>query len=100
MITEIYTLSLHDALPICVRQGRRGGRCAVEEIAVRRCALCRCRRFRRRPWAGAAGRPWQDRKSTRLNSSHSSISYAVFCWKKKENGVFEYPYKTLLITMK
>src|SRR5256885_5248501 len=67
--TEIYTLSLHDALPICRRRGgrrrwHRGGREA------------RSRAFRRR-------RVPQDRKSTRLNSSHLVISYAVFCLKKK-----------------
>src|SRR5438309_8106265 len=62
--TEIYTLSLHDALPISWKSsGRRQGVLGV-------------RRLPRQP-----GR--QDRKSTRLNSSHSSISYAVFCLKKK-----------------
>src|SRR2546430_10864533 len=63
--TEIYTLSLHDALPICpaavaVRAGDR-------------------RPFRLDRVGGEAA----DRKSTRLNSSHSQISYAVFCLKKK-----------------
>src|SRR5215217_8775048 len=61
--TEIYTLSLHDALPICRPRCWSGGR--------RRCS--------RR--AGSA----PDRKSTRLNSSHANISYAVFCLKKKNN---------------
>src|SRR5256885_6340034 len=46
-------------------------------------------RARRRPGAGAGGRPragrGRDRKSTRLNSSHLVISYAVFCLKKKKN---------------
>src|SRR5260221_2207443 len=60
--TEIYTLSLHDALPICT--GHRS--------PARRCT-CRPR----------AHRPI-DRKSTRLNSSHTVISYAVFCLKKKK----------------
>src|SRR5947209_16907227 len=65
--TEIYTLSLHDALPIFIGRGRlrepevfgngRGG----EHRLLRR-----------------------DRKSTRLNSSHANISYAVFCLKKKK----------------
>src|SRR2546430_6994100 len=70
--TEIYTLSLHDALPICscstpsARDRSRRGR--------RR----RSPRDSRRPSAGR-----RDRKSTRLNSSHSQISYAVFCLKKK-----------------
>src|SRR5690348_18440065 len=64
--TEIYTLSLHDALPISRSRCRRGRGC-------RGCASP-CGRSHRR-----------DRKSTRLNSSHPSISYAVFCLKKKKN---------------
>src|SRR5438270_8070008 len=50
-----------------------------------------CRRLRRQPRLRPAGpehpqcRSGQDRKSTRLNSSHSQISYAVFCLKKKKN---------------
>src|SRR5689334_24547260 len=68
--TEIYTLSLHDALPIC---GRRGRCCRGRESRLRR----GCRPSR------PCGSPTTDRKSTRLNSSHSSISYAVFCLKKK-----------------
>src|SRR6266481_6655868 len=60
--TEIYTLSLHDALPISTA-----------------CRIPRCH-------AQTSRKParHQDRKSTRLNSSHSSISYAVFCLKKKK----------------
>src|SRR5437588_5533193 len=62
--TEIYTLSLHDALPICY--------------------TCR-RRPRRTPTAPTfAPTSIADRKSTRLNSSHTVISYAVFCLKKKK----------------
>src|SRR2546430_4957754 len=64
--TEIYTLSLHDALPIC----RRLGDPTRREPAA----------GRQRPEERRRGR---DRKSTRLNSSHSQISYAVFCLKKK-----------------
>src|SRR5580692_12757577 len=60
--TEIYTLSLHDALPISVWRSRSGCPRAAGDS----------RRNRGR-----------DRKSTRLNSSHSQISYAVFCLKKK-----------------
>src|SRR6266571_6410739 len=63
--TEIYTLSLHDALPIY--PPRLAPRVAPAE---RRMGL---------------GRGWVDRKSTRLNSSHMSISYAVVCLKKKNN---------------
>src|SRR5258707_13669014 len=71
--TEIYTLSLHDALPIClllVRLRRAGAPAAV--LPVRTAT-------RRR-----AGHRRGDRKSTRLNSSHANISYAVFCLKKKK----------------
>src|SRR2546429_7076531 len=64
--TEIYTLSLHDALPIFggVRRDFQAGGRADHELAV---------------LADEQG----DRKSTRLNSSHGYISYAVFCLKKK-----------------
>src|SRR5437868_9212904 len=65
--TEIYTLSLHDALPIC-----RASSATFNPRCVRR--VCRVGL-----WSGSR----QDRKSTRLNSSHVSISYAVFCLKKK-----------------
>src|SRR3712207_6855958 len=86
--TEIYTLSLHDALPISVHVPPRvaGGHAA----GVRRAGRPRVRR--RRPAHGARGLHRQpvaapragDRKSTRLNSSHANISYAVFCLKKKK----------------
>src|SRR2546426_6856677 len=66
--TEIYTLSLHDALPISCRPPRRRARSSGARP--------------RRPSGGCARR---DRKSTRLNSSHLVISYAVFCLKKKKN---------------
>src|SRR3712207_8539964 len=74
--TEIYTLSLHDALPIS------GPRPADARDAVGAQAA-------RRPddrggrHAPAAAVLLADRKSTRLNSSHANISYAVFCLKKK-----------------
>src|SRR6266853_4750246 len=62
--TEIYTLSLHDALPISAASVSR---------------MC--------GWATRNSQPAcrRDRKSTRLNSSHSQISYAVFCLNKKKN---------------
>src|SRR2546430_15018656 len=66
--TEIYTLSLHDALPISVRYDGflpSGAGSVTPALTWKR--------------PGAA----LDRKSTRLNSSHSQISYAVFCLKKK-----------------
>src|SRR3712207_6967396 len=76
--TEIYTLSLHDALPIS------GGRRST------------CARETKPPgsgWSGAwsgCGRT-RDRKSTRLNSSHANISYAVFCLKKKKKHAHHAP---------
>src|SRR2546430_17007493 len=79
--TEIYTLSLHDALPIYrpdhgrVPAPRRAG---LPGRALHRGALAQALSDRERP--GAEG----DRKSTRVNSSHSQISYAVFCLKKKK----------------
>src|SRR2546427_10835141 len=77
--TEIYTLSLHDALPIS--GGRRHAGSVRQESATRGGS----RPFGV-PRAGAIVRiadSGPDRKSTRLNSSHSQISYAVFCLKKK-----------------
>src|SRR5713226_9810174 len=77
--TEIYTLSLHDALPIFDETG----------------------------WRAAFGPPWhprvelvEDRKSTRLNSSHPSISYAVFCLKKKNthNSALRTPHTKIYST--
>src|SRR5438874_12753158 len=81
--TEIYTLSLHDALPICFRDAParlHRLRPATTPRSCRRDGLNRGRP-RRRP-----SRCLGDRKSTRLNSSHVEISYAVFCLKKKKNS--------------
>src|SRR2546427_8839652 len=81
--TEIYTLSLHDALPILRLPGQLSGGRPVGPGA----------RAGPEPQSGSAlgkegrvqrGRGFLDRKSTRLNSSHSQISYAVFCLKKKK----------------
>src|SRR5438445_8840510 len=69
--SDIYTLSLHDALPI----SRRLGRHALARRAVEGALHQTCKHRAR------------DRKSTRLNSSHANISYAVFCLKKKKNTV-------------
>src|SRR3712207_8410865 len=86
--TEIYTLSLHDALPICFAQVGDdllravlvlGGDRVAEEAGL--------------PGRGGAVHQLrdavlreEDRKSTRLNSSHAHISYAVFCFKKKNTS--------------
>src|SRR5439155_11484385 len=80
--TEIYTLSLHDALPICALRPRR--RRSAQRVHPRR----RGGRPRRgvRPLR-ADHRAGGDRKSTRLNSSHVAISYAVFCLKKKRKNL-------------
>src|SRR3712207_7970578 len=77
--TEIYTLSLHDALPIYLAErytslrkgaatGVAGGAGMSESVS---------------PGGTYKTLDEQDRKSTRLNSSHANISYAVFCLKKK-----------------
>src|SRR3712207_9558228 len=95
--TEIYTLSLHDALPICQRRcvrvqpaddDRQAG-CAAPAARGRPPGRRRRARERAQGRVAEAGlaldralRP--DRKSTRLNSSHANISYAVFCLKKKK----------------
>src|SRR3712207_7565526 len=94
--TEIYTLSLHDALPIC-RAARR--RTAGDREGLRTAARGRGRRLvahrHRAPRGRVRGparlprRGAEDRKSTRLNSSHANISYAVFCLKKKKKICYE-----------
>src|SRR5207302_9055870 len=97
--SEIFTLSLHDALPILASLSRPG---------IRRDAACcwSAARVDARPawvrpsrWIKLRQLPvWQtrfmkrtsrDRKSTRLNSSHVKISYAVFCLKKKKKNTEE-----------
>src|SRR2546422_5972057 len=93
--TEIYTLSLHDALPIS-GDGRTG--CAADMAGGRphagrlrggRIYCCRAGVFcLRLVFSPASHKSFVaeilDRKSTRLNSSHGYISYAVFCLKKKK----------------
>src|SRR5688572_32207471 len=76
--TELYTLSLHDALPI----SETGWRQAISQIAAHRRENHLARVMASLQRIHRANR--QDRKSTRLNSSHSQISYAVFCLKKKK----------------
>src|SRR5260221_14720881 len=68
--TEIYTLSLHDALPI--------SHPGIPWLSAPHCE---------KAWSSPA---MADRKSTRLNSSHTVISYAVFCLKKKKKKKANY----------
>src|SRR5690348_2620800 len=74
----IYTLSLHDALPISAATERRLRTAALIGIRTERKASRSTRMLSSTTTAII------DRKSTRLNSSHPSISYAVFCLKKKK----------------
>src|SRR2546427_6567883 len=76
--TEIYTLSLHDALPICLRMVRRTPRASRADV------VDDCGPLNAIVGDTIANQIREDRKSTRLNSSHSQISYAVFCLKKKK----------------
>src|SRR5690606_39601194 len=95
----VYPLSLHDALPIWARsrcpldagglgadgRAHRGGCGAVSRPVPSRGHRGSHRRAARGAVrAGGGDRPRRDRKSTRLNSSHVKISYAVFCLKKKK----------------
>src|SRR3712207_8731294 len=89
--TEIYTLSLHDALPIflilaiAIAMFTIG---AVELVTNKTGPLLR------QPWfSREVEQPRQDRKSTRLNSSHANISYAVFCLKKIKTELDSLPYR-------
>src|SRR3712207_7564894 len=90
--TEIYTLSLHDALPISQSQALPSPTASPKGVGCADFGYCLL------PWCD--GRCVQgpgtysprhsdpDRKSTRLNSSHANISYAVFCLKKKNTHDF------------
>src|SRR3712207_8851436 len=91
--TEIYTLSLHDALPISGQPHGEAPVVVVPSVTAlgRRCAAELAAPDHQRVLQQAAplqvgqqGRHRPDRKSTRLNSSHANISYAVFCLKKKK----------------
>src|SRR3712207_7591351 len=95
--TEIYTLSLHDALPICFPRCPAVGH---RPTALRRCV------HRRGDAGGRLLRPERpdalletaDRKSTRLNSSHANISYAVFCLKKEIRLIVEHSSLTIIVS--
>src|SRR3712207_6975966 len=89
--TEIYTLSLHDALPIS-RPGRGPGAAHLLPVLPPGGERRRARDHRR-----ADRRRGRDRKSTRLNSSHANISYAVFCLKKKNQNKALHQYKAVYI---
>src|SRR3712207_8473970 len=84
--TEIYPLSLHDALPILEGRACRQRRAAD--------GLLPLRRARRQVLAAVvlperlAAHVRRDRKSTRLNSSHANISYAVFCLNKTKLSLY------------
>src|SRR3712207_8833678 len=84
--TEIYTLSLHDALPILIGVSASGIAVPpaispyLQEEALQRLLTMHLAA----PPSGEDDASFADRKSTRLNSSHANISYAVFCLKKKK----------------
>src|SRR2546430_9578312 len=95
--TEIYTLSLHDALPISLLAYAAAGSAGAEWrwgaalLAGGVALTSHGTKASARAAVNASPEPFSnwtlslgDRKSTRLNSSHSQISYAVFCLKKKE----------------
>src|SRR5689334_24436778 len=76
--TEIYTLSLHDALPIYEDKITLPSNHHLYDLLVQAEVV----------EADEKRQCVKDRKSTRLNSSHSSISYAVFCLKKKKKNIY------------
>src|SRR5690348_17765237 len=84
--TEIYTLSLHDALPILGTR-KKTLQSVIRSCSIRDTMAAISPMLRRLKvvliWTGRPA-SLADRKSTRLNSSHPSISYAVFCLKKKK----------------
>src|SRR5699024_12786675 len=84
-ITEIYTLSLHDALPISDREGPDVNYIDSNSRAKLEAYLTLLENYFMQIGNGYKANVEIDRKSTRLNSSHVSISYAVFCLKKKIN---------------
>src|SRR5207253_8254266 len=97
--TAIYTLSLHDALPILLRRlvvlldrlGDRAGAVATYEAFAKRLAADLEVEPAAETKALLTAVQARDRKSTRLNSSHVAISYAVFCLKKKNNNQYNTP---------
>src|SRR3712207_8051661 len=98
--TEIYTLSLHDALPIftawttrvsnpvCYPCFRASASVTVQKVAFATGVLPNLYAFHRYTRNSTFLSCTLDRKSTRLNSSHANISYAVFCLKKKQQDMY------------
>src|SRR5690606_40989260 len=92
--TEFYTLSLHDALPILAEMlptcamalSSSQGFDSFSSSLTMAIAALSIPRFRSIGFMPAATDFRPDRKSTRLNSSHVKISYAVFCLKKKKSN--------------
>src|SRR3712207_6950621 len=88
--TEIYTLSLHDALPIYLKVQQRTKQTKLTTWILyfgrKRQIKMQHKKVKYRDRPGGA-----DRKSTRLNSSHANISYAVFCLKKKQTESVHIP---------
>src|SRR2546430_7661537 len=91
--TEIYTLSLHDALPILTADNWLAHHNLGMALAKRGDIDSAAHEFA----AAIRLRPG-DRKSTRLNSSHSQISYAVFCLKKKKKTTIEDSFTLRIVT--
>src|SRR5690606_40187774 len=96
--TSVHTLSLHDASSdlssrsegVLIARTSDSGRLpdardmASHTASVTTCSSSTMTSVGSQPWS-AAGSAGRDRKSTRLNSSHVKISYAVFCLKKKNH---------------
>src|SRR5206468_11615470 len=93
--TELKTLSLHDALPILNQVVCKVSRERVYSnngpesnlFGLEPTFGC-CLANMHQGWPKLVSHLWIDRKSTRLNSSHDQISYAVFCLKKKHSGLW------------
>src|SRR5437773_11684382 len=89
--SDIYTLSLHDALPICTSENTKGADATSSAKALAAQApdtSAPLNRLDLAVWLVSPEHPLTaDRKSTRLNSSHITISYAVFCLKKKNKKI-------------
>src|SRR5688572_31037520 len=97
--SQIYPLSLHDALPIsAIMVEVEAGAASTDEKSFKVVGfeIGFPEKGYKDKMAWNSDREWQDRKSTRLNSSHSQISYAVFCLKKKKDKNVD---DTVVVTM-